>query len=125
MSAARALFLDRGIGEARAVVTLRGRPERLLVERDGESAAQKLGAVVAARVRRVDRSLATAFLDLGEGPDAAAPAGKLVEGEALEVEITAEARAGKGPNVRVLGAAEAGAPRLLRPAPSLEERLAA
>lgn len=121
---ARTSFLDRGIGEARGVVMLRGRPERLLIERDGDLEAQKLGAGVAARVRRVDRTLATAFLDLGEGPDAVAPAGKLTEGEALEVEITAEARAGKGPNVRVLGPAEGG-PRLLKPAPSLEDRLGA
>jgi len=121
----RAAFLDRGIGEARAVVALRGRPERLLIEREGDLPAQKLGAVVAARVRKVDRALATAFLDLGEGPDAVTAAARLVEGEALEVEITAEARAGKGAAVRVLGPAEAGAARLLRPAPSLEERLAA
>ena len=118
------LFVDRGIGETRGVVTLRGRPERLLIEREGDPETGKLGAVLAARVRRVDRTLATAFLDLGEGPDAVTSAGKLVEGESLEVEITAEARAGKGPNVRVLGPAEGGAPRVLRPAPTMEERLA-
>lgn len=124
-ASARTLFLDRGIGEARGVVTLRGRPERLLIERDGDADVQRLGAVVAARVRRIDRALATAFFELGAGPDAVAPAGKLVEGQAVHVEITAEARAGKGPNVRLLGPAEGEAPRLLTPAPTLEERLSA
>lgn len=121
----RALFLDRGIGETRAVVTLRGRPERLLVERDGEPETAKLGAVVAARVRRIDRALGMAFLDLGEGPEAVAPAGKLVEGGSVVVEVTAEARRGKGPGLRLLGPAEGEAPRLLTPAPTLEARLGA
>ena len=128
----RALFLDRGVGETRGVVLLRGRPERLLVERDGEPAAQRLGAQVCARVRRVDRALGMAFLDLGEGPDAAAPLGRdapLTEGAAVVVEIVAEARgvgpASKGPVVRVLGPGEGEAPRLLTAGPTLEERLQA
>ncbi|MBW3559351.1 MAG: ribonuclease E/G [Proteobacteria bacterium] len=120
---ARTLFLDKGIGESRAVVQLRGRPERLLIERDGDSASARLGARVAARVRRLDRTLNLAFLDLGEGVEAVAEAAKLVEGAALEVEVTAEPRAGKAAAVRVLGPAEGEAPRLLAPAPSLEKRL--
>ncbi len=122
----RALYLDAAIGETRGVVTLDGRPERLLIERTGELAAQKLGAVVAARVRRVDRSLSSLFLDLGEGPDAVLPlnAGAgLAEGASVEIEITAEAHAEKGPLARLVGRAE-GPPRLLRPAPTLEARLA-
>jgi Ribonuclease G/E len=121
----RTLFLDKGVGETRAVVQLRGRPERLLIERDGDPAAGRLGARVAARVRRVDRALNLAFLDLGEGCEGVADAAKLVEGGALEVEVTAEARAGKAAAVRVHGPAEGEAPRLLQPAPSLEERLQA
>jgi Ribonuclease G/E len=111
---------------------LRGRPERLLVEREGEPAAQRLGAQVCARVRRVDRGLGMAFLDLGEGPDAAAPLSRdasLTEGAAVTVEIVAQARgagvAGKGPVVRVLGPGDGEAPRLLTPGPTLEERLQA
>ena len=128
----RALFLDRSFGEARGVVQLRGRPERLLIERGEEPATQRLGARVCARVRRVDRALGIAFLDLGEGLDAAAPLSReapLTEGAAVAVEVVAEARgrgdAQKGPTVRVLGAGEGAAPRLLAPAPSLEERLRA
>ncbi len=120
---ARTLFLDKGVGESRAVVQLRGRPERLLIEREGDPASTRLGARVAARVRRLDRTLNLAFLDLGEGGEAVADASKLVEGAALEVEVTAEPRAGKAAAVRILGPAEGGAPRLLAPAPSLEERL--
>ena len=120
---ARTLFLDKGIGETRAVVQLRGRPERLLIARDGDPASARLGARVAARVRRVDRTLNLAFLDLGEGVEAVADAAKLVEGAALDVEVTAEPRAGKAASVRIHGPAEGEAPRLLAPAPTLEERL--
>ena len=120
----RELFLDAGIGETRGVVLLRGKPERLLIERPGQPAAQRLGARVLARVRRVDKALQMAFLDLGEGPDAVVSGQRdLVEGAALEVEITAEARADKGPLARVLGPGEGGGPRLLQPGPTLEERL--
>jgi Ribonuclease G/E len=125
----RALFIDKGIGETRAVVQLRGRPERLLIEREGDAANGRLGARVAARVRRIDRALNMAFLDLGEGVEAVADLAKLVEGAALDVEVTAEARAGKAAAVRINGTAEGpnaeGAPRLLQPAPTLEERLQA
>jgi Ribonuclease G/E len=122
----RRLYLDVGAGETRAVVTLDGRPERLLITRDGDMERQALGARIVARVRALDRASALAFLDLGEGPDAVlnltAEVGPLTEGQALEVEIRAEARRGKGASVRLIGPAE-GAPRLLAPAPSLEERL--
>ena len=60
----RALFLDEGFGERRGVVTLDGRPERLLIERDGSGSA-RLGARFVARVTRIDRASALAFLDLG------------------------------------------------------------
>jgi hypothetical protein len=127
----RRLYLDVAAGESRGVVTLDGRPERLLIVRDGDSAVQALGARVVGRIRALDRANALAFLDLGEGPDAvlnvtreagAQAGGRLGEGQALEVEIRSEARRGKGASVRLIGAAE-GAPRLLEPAPALEERL--
>ena len=127
----RTLFLDVGVGETRGVVQLRGRPERLLLHRSDAQPEQALGARVRARVRRVDRALNLAFLDLGTRPDAVAPLLKetpLVEGGALEVEITVEARGWsleKGPGVRVLAASDGPAPQLLAPALSLEERLQA
>jgi Ribonuclease G/E len=122
----RSLYLDRAPGESRGVVTLDGRPERLLIQRADDSPVQRLGACVAARVRRIERSLASAFLDLGEGPEAILPltgaAAALAEGAAIEVEIVAEARRGKGAVARLLGPAQ-GAARLIQSAPSLNERL--
>jgi len=122
----RRLYLDVAAGETRGVVTLDGRPERLLISRDGDLAVQALGARVVARVRAVDRANALAFLDLGVGPDAVLNVtkdqGPLVEGRALEVEIRAEGRRDKGASVRLLGPAE-GPPRLLAAAPTVEEQL--
>lgn len=128
MSGTRALFLDSSPGETRGVVLLDGRPERLLIARDGESAVQRPGATAVARVRRVDRGLGMAFLDLGEGPDAvlalSGAVQKIGDGQVVAIEITAPARAGKGAVARMLGAGT-GSPRLLTPAPTLSERLQA
>jgi Ribonuclease G/E len=124
----RRLYLDVGIGETRAVVAASGGPERLLIARDGEIAAQGLGARLVARVRKVERASGLAFLDLGQGPDAVLnlkpEGGRLNEGQALEVEIRAEARGGKGANLRLIGPAE-GAPRLLSSPPDLTQQLQA
>jgi Ribonuclease G/E len=125
VSGVRRLFLDRAPGETRGVVVLDGRPERLLIEREGASPALGPGARAIGRVRRIERGLGIAFVDVGEGPEAVLPAGaRLTEGQALELEITAPARRGKGPAARVLGPGE-GAPRLVAPAPGLLDRLQA
>jgi Ribonuclease G/E len=122
----RRLYLDTCAGERRGVVTLDGRPERLIIERDGDLAAQALGARMVARVRRVENAAGLAFLDLGVEPDAVlnltAEVGRLTEGQAVEVEIRTEARGDKGATVHFIGPAEAPA-RLLAAGPSLEERL--
>jgi Ribonuclease G/E len=118
----RAAFLDVGIGETRGVVLLDGRPERLIIEREGEGASQRPGARFVGRVRHVDRALGLAFIAMPDGADAVARADRFAEGQALEVEIAAEARAEKGASVRVLSPAE-GDPRLLAPAISLADRL--
>ena len=124
----RRLYLDVGIGESRGVVTLDGRPERLLIERDGDLARQRLGARLVGRVRRVERASAIAFIDVGDGPDAVvnlSPAdGRLVEGAAVEIEIRSQARGDKGATARLVGPAE-GPPCLIAPGPSLEEQLRA
>jgi Ribonuclease G/E len=124
----RRIYLDEGLGETRGVVTLDGRPERLLISRDGDVASQALGAEVVGRVRKVERQLALAFVDLGEGPDGVLnlrpDMDRLVEGQAVRVEIRSEARAGKGASLRLSGEGE-GPPRLLTPAPTVEDELAA
>jgi Ribonuclease G/E len=124
----RRTYLDVGVGETRGVVTLDGRPERLIVVRDTDAACQALGAEVVGRVRKLERQLALAFVDLGEGPDGVLnlrpDMGRITEGQAVLVEIRAEGRAGKGASLRLAGEAS-GAPRVARPAPSLEAELAA
>jgi Ribonuclease G/E len=119
----REAFLDEGFGERRGVVLLDGRPERMIIERDGDSPAQRLGARSVARVRAVEKAQGMAYLVLPHGPDAVAPAGRLAQGQILSVEIAAEARGEKGPGVVILGPAT-GEPRLIEEAPALEARLA-
>jgi Ribonuclease G/E len=124
----RRLFLDVGIGETRGVVTLDGRPERLLIERGETAPTQALGARLVARVRKVERAQALAFLDLGGGPDGVLnlrpEMERLNEGQALEVEVRGEGRADKGATLRLIGPAE-GPPRLLEGAPDLTAQLQA
>ena len=123
----RRLFLDRGIGEDRAVVTLDGQPERLLIAREGEPASTRIGARLAARVRKVEAAFASAFLDLGDGQEALLafkPDSRPVQGALLEVEIRSEPRDDKLATVRLIGPAD-GAPRLLTEAPDLAQQLRA
>jgi hypothetical protein len=77
-------------------------------------------------VRKVDRALGTAFLELAGGTAAVLPLkeDRLVEGQAVEIEIKSEARSGKSATARLLGAAE-GAPRLIEAAPDIEAELRA
>ena len=81
----RSLFLDRGIGETRGVVLLDGRPERLLIERDGDDQATRLGARHVARVRKVEPAFASAVVDLGgvEALVSFKPDARPVEGQSL------------------------------------------
>jgi Ribonuclease G/E len=120
-SATRRLFLDRSPGELRGVVTLGGRPERLLIEREGEEGLPRLGERWRGRIRRRLPHMGGAFLDLGSGPDALLKgAANLPEGAAVEVEITAEARAGKGPAAVYRGQGSGPPERLERPPPLIE-----
>jgi len=121
----RRLLLDRGLGEDRGVVLLDGAPERLLIAREGESPLTRIGARLAARVRKVEPAFASAFLDLGEGQEALLafkPDSRPVQGAMLEVEIRTEPRADKLATVRALGPAD-GTPRLMQAAPDLGQQL--
>ena len=97
------------------MVTLGGRPERLLIRRDDEDQRLGLGARLIARVAGVEPAIATAFLDLGGGLQAILPYkadAKPVRGASLEIEIRGEPRHGKLAVARAVGTGE-GAPRLL------------
>jgi len=122
----RRLYLDRAPGEERGVVWLDGRPERLLIARIDDPPDPPAGARYAARVIRIDRRLAGAFLDLGADGQAllalTGAAKTVVEGAAVEVEITAQARRGKLALARLIGAAEP-APRRLDALIPLIDRL--
>lgn len=123
----RRAYLDVCPGEVRGVVTLDGRPERLLLRRDDDDLRQALGARLVARVTEVEPSLSTAFLDLGGGAQAILPFKpdtRPKRGEALEVEVRTEPRRGKLAVVRVLGPSE-GDPRLLAAPPDVAEQLRA
>jgi hypothetical protein len=123
----RRIYLDRGIGETRGVLTLDGRPERLILIRDGDDPRLRLGARLVARVASLEPALGTAFLDLGQGAEAILPFKpdqRPVRGEALEVEIRGEPRRGKLALARALGPGQ-GAPRVLAEAPDLAAELAA
>ncbi len=123
----RRLFLDRCPGEARGVVTLDGRPERLWIERDGAQGGPRLGERHRGRVEELSPGLRLARLVLEGGQEAALQLPKAEpprRGSAVEVEIAAEERAGKAAVARLIGPA-AGAPQRLSDAPSLEDRLQA
>ena len=124
----RRLFLDRGIGETRGVVTLKGRPERLIIERDGADPMQALGAGVVGRVIRVERAMGSAFIDLGGDipavMDLKPDMPRLTEGLAVSAEVRSEVRRGKGASLKFEDLAE-GPPRLLSPGPSVEDQLRA
>ncbi|MDD3837346.1 MAG: ribonuclease E/G [Phenylobacterium sp.] len=123
----RRLFLDKGVGEQRGVVTLDGRPERLLILRDDEAQDLRIGARHRARVRKVEPQLGSAFLELAGGAEAMLdfkPDARPVQGSAIEVEIRAEPRRGKLALARAIGPAE-GALQLLAPPPGLKAQLSA
>ena len=123
------LYLDRSPGETRGVLTRGGRPERFLVEREGEAATLPLpGARYAGRALAVSPRMGLARIDIGaEQPGALKLTGarSLGEGALIEVEVTGAPARGKGALLKVLGPAPSSRPGLLSPAPGVAERLAA
>ena len=125
MSGRRRIFIDEGPGETRAVVTLDGQPEHLIIEREGEPDRPRLGETWRGRVGAAAPGFRGYFVDLGAGPAAlmaATAGGRPTQGAAITVEVTAEARADKGPLVKALGPAE-GPPGRVTRAATLEARL--
>ena len=122
------LFYDDTPGEQRGLVARNGRFEQLLIHREGDPEAGRLGARSIGRVAAVEPGLSGAFVDLGADPPYAflpfERGRQLRVGELLEVAVTAEAREHKGPVVRRLADGQ-GPPRLLTPASELKTALAA
>ena len=128
MSGEVELFYDDTPGEQRGLVARGGRFEQLLIQREGDPEAGRLGARSIGRVTAVESGLSGAFVDLGGDPPFGFlpfERGRVLKvGEALEVVVVAEARETKGPVLRRLGEGQ-GAPRLILPAPKLKDELAA
>jgi hypothetical protein len=126
VSGVRRAWLDVGPGEARGLVTLDGRPERLLVVRDGDQ-TPRLGQRFGARVEAVSARLGLARLDLGGQlatlrlRGGAPPA----VGARLSVEVTAEPVRGKPAAVRLIADAPPSSSGPLEPPASVEAQLAA
>ena len=119
------VFLDETPGETRGAVMRDGRYTHLLIQREGDCPQTRLGARSVGRVIEVNPGLRGAFVDIGADSPAflSFPRNdRLMQGQRLEVVVTAESRRGKGATVRRLGPAE-GAPRLLETAPSIALQL--
>jgi hypothetical protein len=128
MSGRRKLYLDIGVGERRGVVTLDDLPERLLIARDGDEARLSPGAVLAARIARVETGLGIAFLEAPDGERlivarAGLPDGS-GEGRFVAVQVLAPARRGKAASAKVLSP-DQGPVRWISEAPDLRRRLQA
>ncbi|WP_299171872.1 ribonuclease E/G [uncultured Brevundimonas sp.] len=125
MSGGVEVFLDEAPGETRGAVMRDGQYTHLLIQRDESPAQMRLGARCIGRVVEVNPGLRGGFVDLGAGAPAFLPFprnDRLVQGQRLEVAVTAEPRAGKGAVVRRLGPGE-GPPLLLDAGPDIAAQL--
>lgn len=124
MSGKRRIYMDDSPGETRGIIEGPQGCERILIQRDGDDPAQRLGAVSIGRVKTVEPGLGGAFVNLG-GADGFLPVNRntpLYVGQKVEIEVIAEPRESKGATLRLLGSAE-GETRLVRPGPSVREWL--
>lgn len=123
------VYLDETPGETRGIIETDNVYQHLIIRRDDDPLALCLGARSVGRVRNVQPAYGGAFIDLpGDGGHPAfLKLGKVpvLEGQAVEVEVTTEPREDndKGAVVRLIGPAD-GDPRLLAPGPTVGERLA-
>lgn len=124
MSGDHRTYVDDTPGETRGIIEGPRGFEHILIEREDDDPAQRLGAVSVGRVTRVEPGLNGAFVDLG-GVDGFLPLKRntgLHAGRKIEVEVVAEPREAKGATLRLLGPAE-GETRLVRPGPSVRQWL--
>lgn len=124
VSADLQVYMDDTPGETRGIIESARGFEQILIQRESDDPALRLGAVSVGRVTRVEPGLAGVFVDLGraEGFLPTRRGEPLHVGRKIEVEVTAEPRETKGPALRMLGPAE-GDIRLLRPGPGVAEWL--
>ena len=122
----RRAYLYKGVGETVGVVTLDGRPERLMVEWPGDDPLDAEGVRGVARVRKIEKAFASAFVQLPGGQDLILPLRPdmpvLIEGGVVEIEIKTPSRADKAGVARFVAEGQ-GEPRILAHAASIEERL--
>lgn len=122
----RRAYLHKGVGETVGVVTLDGRPERLFVAWPSDDSLDAEGVRGVARVKKIEKAFASAFVALPGGQDVILPLRpdmpKLVEGGLVEIEIKTASRLGKAAVARFVAEGE-GEPRVLAEAPTVEERL--
>ena len=121
------VFLDDTPGETRGIIVRNGQFERLLIQRDSEPLALRLGSRSIGRIIEIVPGLRAAFVDLGVSDPAFLPLPKdqrLTVGQKLHVVVVSEPRETKGAMLRWLGDGE-GEPRLLEAGPDITARLAA
>ena len=112
----RRAVIERAVGETRAAVYDGRRLVELHLDRWSEAARPKLGERWTGKVVTVDNSVAGAFVHLGEGPDsllqfrAQKDLPRLTDGLLIDVDITKQAIAEKGPLIRYAGEASLPAP---------------
>ena len=124
MSGGRRVYIDDTPGETRGIIESDQGFEHILIERDGDDPARRLGAVSVGRITRVEPGLSGAFVDLGRS-EGFLPLPRKASahiGQKVEVEVVAEPREAKGPTLRMLAPAE-GEVRLIRAGPSVREWL--
>ena len=124
MSADLQVYIDDTPGETRGIIESDQGFEYILIERDSDDPARRLGAVSVGRITRVEPGLSGAFVELGrsEGFLPLPRKSGLHIGQKIEVEVVAEPREAKGPTLRMLGQAE-GEVRLIRSGPGVREWL--
>lgn len=122
----RRAYLYKGVGETLGVVMVDGRPERLIARWPDDDALDAEGVRGVARVKAIERSFNAAFVALPGGADVLLPIKpdmpKLVQGGLVEIEIRTASRADKAAVARFVAEAQ-GEPRVLAPAPSVEDQL--
>ena len=107
----RRAVIERAVGETRAAVYEGRRLVELHLDRWSDAAAPKLGERWTGQVVTVDNAMAGAWVRLGEGPDSLLPfkaqgdLPRLTDGMFIDVAITKEAIAEKGPLIRYAGEA--------------------